>query len=76
METAQVSNNVRIDRETMGSMKRNKLLHTSMTLIDIRLSERSQTQKRNTVLFQLYEILCQATLISSEGNQTSCLGGE
>ena len=57
---------------TLLSNKKEQTLHVPMNLIDIRSSDRSQTQKRNTVLFHLYEILSQAKLIYREGNQTSC----
>ena len=56
LETSQKSNNLRTDKHNNGIIEyylpneRDKLLHMSMKLINIRVSERSHRQKRNAVI--------------------------
>lgn len=80
LETSQKSNNLRTDKHNNGIIEyylpneRDKLLHSTMKLINIRLSERSHRQKRNAVI-----ILCvwnskPGKVICSEGNRTLSWG--
>ena len=82
LETSEKSNNLRTDKHNNGIIEyylpneRDKLLHMSMKLINIRLSERSHRQKRNAVIIPFVWNSKPGKVICSEGNLNRCCLGE